>query len=223
MSRSPILLERSAAPDTTAYKWFRHPIFAWLGIRPVWGQHTAGEHAALKKWATGKSSIVEIGVAEGASAVALREVMLTSGTLWLIDPFHLGREGVNATKRAAHRAVDGCANGSVVWVESFSFDAVRGWNGPIDFLFLDGDHSKEGVQKDWDSWHRFVIPGGVVAFHDAAIFEGGWPRQDWGPVRLVDRLFREQALPGWKIVQQVDSLVVVERSEQSTSLSCDQS
>ena len=76
MSRSPILLERSATPETTAYKWLRHPIFAWLGIRPVWGQHTAGEHAALKKWATGKSSIVEIGVAEGASAVALREVML---------------------------------------------------------------------------------------------------------------------------------------------------
>ena len=99
----------------------------------------------------------------------------------------------------------------MVWVERFSFDAVRDWNGPVDFLFLDGDHSEEGVRKDWDGWHRFVIPGGVVAFHNAAIFEGGWPRQDWGPVKLVDRLFREQALPGWKIVQQADSLVVVER------------
>jgi len=207
MSRDLILLERNAAPEATAYRWLRHPIFAWLGIRPVWGQHTAGEHAALKKWATGKSSMVEIGVAEGASAVALREVMSPSGTLWLIDPFHLGRESVNATKRAAHRAVEDYANGRVVWIEKFSFDAVSEWNGPID-----GDHSEEGVQKDWDSWHRFVIPGGVVVFHDAAVFPGGWAQPDWGPVRLVDRVFRKEPLPGWRIVQQVDSLVVVERS-----------
>jgi predicted O-methyltransferase YrrM len=212
MSRNPILLERNAAPETTAYKWLRHPIFAWLGIRPLLGQHTASEHAALKKWAAGKSRMVEIGVAEGASAVALREVMSPSGTLWLIDPFHLGREGVNATKRAAHRAVQGCSNGRVAWIEKFSFDAVSEWNGPIDFLFLDGDHSEQGVRKDWESWHRFVVPRGVVVFHDAAVFPGGWPQQDWGPVRLVDRLFREQPLAGWKIVQQVDSLVVVERS-----------
>jgi hypothetical protein len=191
----------------------RHPVFAWLGIRPSMGQHTLAEHEALKKWATGRSNPVEIGVAEGASAVALREVMSPSGTLWLIDPFHLSRmRYINAMKRAAHRVVESCANGRVVWIESFSFDAVSKWNSPIDFLFLDGDHSEEGVRKDWDGWHEFVIPGGVVVFHDAAIFEGGWPRQDWGPVKLVDGLFRKQALSGWKIVEQVDSLVVVERS-----------
>ena len=34
---------------------------------------------------------VEIGVAEGVSAMALREVWLEEGTLYLIDPFHLSR------------------------------------------------------------------------------------------------------------------------------------
>ena len=57
------------------------PLFAWLGIRPSMGQHTVEEHKALKKWATGRSKLVEIGVAEGASAVALREVMRPS--LWI--------------------------------------------------------------------------------------------------------------------------------------------
>jgi len=202
-------------PGPGVHPLLRHPVFAWLGLRPSMGQHTVGEHNALKKWATGRSRLVEIGVAEGASAVGLREVMSASGTLWLIDPFHLSRvRYINAMKRAAHRVVASCRNGRAVWIERFSFDAVKGWDSPIDFLFLDGDHSEEGVQKDWDSWHRFVVPGGVVVFHDAAVFPGGWPQPDWGPVKLVDKLFRKQALPGWRIAQQVDSLVVVERLEQ---------
>jgi len=211
MSRSPIWLSRNATPEK-ANPFFRHPVFAWLGMRPVFGQHTAAEHAALKRWATQRLSLVEIGVAEGASAIVFRQAMSSCGTLWLIDPFHLSRSRIiNATKRAAHRVVRGYNNGSVVWIEKFSFDAARGWVAPIDFLFIDGDHSETGVSQDWENWHRFVVPGGVVAFHDASTFSGGWPQDDWGLVKLVNRFFRDQSLPGWRIVDEVDSLVVVER------------
>ena len=206
------LLTEGATPESGVHPLLRHPVFAWLGLRPVLGQHTAGEHRTLRKWAKGKTSLVEIGVAEGASAVALREAMSASGTLWLIDPFHLSRmRYLNATKRAAHRAVEGCRNGRVVWIEKFSSAAVNDWNAYIDFLFIDGDHSGIGAERDWESWHRFVVPGGVVAFHDSATFPGGWTEKDWGPVKLVDRLFRDAALPGWRIAEQIDSLVVVER------------
>jgi hypothetical protein len=206
------LTREGAKPEGGTHPLLRHPVFAWLGIRPVLGQHTAGEHAALKQWAIGRSSLVEIGVAEGASAVALREAMSPGGTLWLIDPFHLSRvRAINATRRAAHRAVQGCRNGRVIWIEEFSSNAAKGWSGPIDFLFIDGDHSETGVRQDWDEWHQYVVPGGVVVFHDAATFPGGWTQEDWGPVKLVDRLFRERPLLGWGIVQQVDSLVVVQR------------
>lgn len=212
MSARLTLRREDTPPGQGTYPLLRHSVFAWLGIRPVLGQHSASEHEALGKWATGRTSLVEIGVAEGASAVALREAMSPAGTLWLIDPFHLSRmRYINATKRAAHRAVEGCRNGSVIWIEEFSSVAANDWKGPLDFLFIDGDHSETGVQQDWDKWHRFVVPRGVVVFHDAATFPGGWTREDWGPVRLVDRLFRVRRLPGWRIVQQVDSLVVVER------------
>jgi predicted O-methyltransferase YrrM len=213
LTARPTLRTECATPESGAHPFLRHPVFAWLGMRPVLGQHTAAEHEALTKWAAGRSNLVEIGVAEGASAVALREAMSPGGTLWLIDPFHLSRlRAINATRRAAHRAVRACRNGRVIWIEEFSSVAAKDWNGPIDFLFIDGDHSESGVQQDWDMWHRNVVPGGVVVFHDAATFPGGWTREDWAPVRLVNRLFREQALPGWKIAQQVDSVVVVERS-----------
>lgn len=37
---------------------------------------------------------------------------------------------------------------------------------PIDFLFIDGDHSYEGVKQDFEMYAPFVRPGGIIAFHD---------------------------------------------------------
>jgi len=206
-------VKKDATPERRTSSLLRHPVFALFGLRPILGQHTHAEDTALREWASGRSRLVEIGVAEGASALTLRQAMSPQGILWLIDPFHLSRvQRLNAMKRVAHRAINNINNGRVVWINKFSLEAVEGWVDPIDFLFLDGDHSEVGVQKDWDAWHQYVIPGGVVAFHDAAVFEGGWPQPNWGPVRVVDRLFRSQAIPGWRIVLEVDSLVVVQRS-----------
>jgi predicted O-methyltransferase YrrM len=36
----------------------------------------------------------------------------------------------------------------------------------VDFLFIDGDHSYEGVKRDFEMFAPLVRPGGIVAFHD---------------------------------------------------------
>lgn len=36
----------------------------------------------------------------------------------------------------------------------------------IDFLFIDGDHTYQGVSRDFQLWSTLVTPGGHVAFHD---------------------------------------------------------
>jgi cephalosporin hydroxylase len=36
----------------------------------------------------------------------------------------------------------------------------------LDFLFIDGDHSYEGVKQDFKMYSPFVKKGGYVAFHD---------------------------------------------------------
>ena len=36
----------------------------------------------------------------------------------------------------------------------------------VDFLFIDGDHSYEGVKSDFQMYAKLVKPGGIVAFHD---------------------------------------------------------
>jgi hypothetical protein len=94
----------------------------------------------------------------------------------------------------------------VVWHVERSQDAGRAWRGgPVDVVFIDGDHSPAGVREDWDVWHSHVPAGGRVAFHDA---NGHSP----GPSAVVDELFYgEQPVAGWTVERAVESLAVVRR------------
>lgn len=73
-------------------------------------------------------------------------------------------------------------------------DVVRDELGTIDFLFVDGDHTYEGVRADWLAWSPLVRPGGLVAFHDS------WPnadRHEPGVVRWVDELRHQLPSMEW--------------------------
>lgn len=37
---------------------------------------------------------------------------------------------------------------------------------PIELLFIDGDHTLEGVRRDLELYGRLLAEGGLVAFHD---------------------------------------------------------
>lgn len=41
-------------------------------------------------------------------------------------------------------------------------------DGDIDFLFLDGDHTYEGVKQDFQMYRELVSDGGIIALHDIA-------------------------------------------------------
>jgi cephalosporin hydroxylase len=43
-------------------------------------------------------------------------------------------------------------------------DALNG--NLIDFLFIDGDHTYEGVKQDYEMYSKLVSEGGWIAFHD---------------------------------------------------------
>jgi hypothetical protein len=121
-------------------------------------------------------------VAEGASALGAREVMHPNGRLYLIDPFHLGRFPLLDTlKRAAHAAVSKSRNGRVEWIRKLGYEALASWCEGIDFLVIDGDASEDGVDRDWHDWSPLVVPGGVVLFHDARVFPGGWTEPHGAP------------------------------------------
>lgn len=54
--------------------------------------------------------------------------------------------------------------------EASSLDSVNAIlaGRKIDFLLIDGDHSYEGVKRDWEMYSPLVRSGGLVAFHDVA-------------------------------------------------------
>lgn len=55
-----------------------------------------------------------------------------------------------------------------------------------DFLFIDGDHTVEGVKADYEDYREFVRPGGIIAFHDIVEkqpFDTNQVHQFWQRVR----------------------------------------
>jgi len=59
------------------------------------------------------------------------------------------------------------------FIEGNSQALALTWKKPIDLLFIDGDHTYEGVVKDIDSWLPKVKDGGMVMFHDYCEREPG--------------------------------------------------
>lgn len=57
-------------------------------------------------------------------------------------------------------------------------------NQPIDFLFIDGDHTYEGVKKDFIHYGSLVRSGGIIAFHDIL------PRPDLPEIQ-IDQFWSE--------------------------------
>jgi predicted O-methyltransferase YrrM len=58
-------------------------------------------------------------------------------------------------------------------------------NNSIDFLFIDADHSYEGVKLDISLWEPKVVEGGVISGHD----------YDWeGVARAVNEMFADRQI-----------------------------
>jgi predicted O-methyltransferase YrrM len=70
-------------------------------------------------------------------------------------------------------------------------DARRGkvWSEPIDFLYIDADHSYDGVTADLEAWVPHVKPGGLIVGDDYgnAIYPGVKRAWDEFEARRVSR------------------------------------
>jgi glycosyltransferase involved in cell wall biosynthesis len=119
----------------------------------------------------GKGVIVEIGSFKGRSTSWIGSGSRAGNKVpvYAIDP-HISpveHKGVSSfetfKKNIGHAGVSDLIHPIV----KKSQDAVTSWSKPIEFLWIDGDHSYEGARIDYDLWAPFVVEGGVVAFHDS--------------------------------------------------------
>jgi predicted O-methyltransferase YrrM len=121
-------------------------------------------------------NVMEIGTERGCSFYAWCKASAPDGVKISLD-WGWGASGTGNFRTAEARAerdnrLLGYAK-NVVRIEGDShFDSSLAvvkqvLNGELlDFLFIDGDHSEDGVRKDWEMYGPLVRPGGIVAFHD---------------------------------------------------------
>jgi predicted O-methyltransferase YrrM len=210
---------RHLAPDRVRDDVRLRALLVGSGLIPPRTMHSHDDAAVLRAVAQGRRRVVEIGVYEGSSAVVLCEVLEPDAELHLIDPFgHHGwalPAGWGATEGASRRVVERARRRSdgprVLWHVDYSHAVAQRWDRPVDLVFIDGDHSEDGVRTDWEDWHGFVEPGGAVVFHDARATQPGG-RGLPGPTAVIDALFRRPgATPGWSIAREADRTVAVVR------------
>ena len=162
------------------------------------------ETDCLEEYARDKRRLAEIGVWEGGTTKLLRRAMAPDGVLFAIDPFPTGRLGISYQRPIAHGEVRRIRNGTVVWLRTTGAQAAsdpRVAAAPLDFIFIDGDHTFEGLRADWEAWAPQA--SGIVALHDVV----GDPEQ--GSVQFAQQ--RIVTDPRFAVVKTVDSLMVLAR------------
>ena len=94
---------------------------------------------------------------------------------------------------------------NVVPIVSTSVEAGEGWSEPLAMVFIDGGHSDQAANDDYDVWHPHVIQGGLLAIHD--VFpnpeDGGRP-----PFNIYTKA-KESGL--FKEVDMINSLALLEK------------
>jgi len=167
---------------------------AWAAINAAPGFLTEREGRFLvmaAACAPARGSILEIGSFKGKSTVGLASIArhYDLGAVVAVDPHtapsetdpSLGGQSTTwedflATLRSA---------GLDSYVEphrAFSSELGRMWDRPLRLLWIDGDHTYEGVRLDFDLFSPFLVEGAIIAFHDTL-------HEFDGPLRLfVDQV-----------------------------------
>lgn len=120
----------------------------------------------------------EIGVWEGSHANILQN-QLNIEKFYLIDPYDAYEEYEETKSKAnkmreaeetAHRRMEEYEN--VVWIKNRSDEATNQIEGPLDYVYIDGNHKYDYVKRDIEEYYQLLKPNGIIAGHD---FSASWP------------------------------------------------
>jgi hypothetical protein len=92
----------------------------------------------------------------------------------------------------------------------------------IDFLFIDGDHSYEGVKKDFELYSKLLSNNGVIILHDSdpnfeeTLIVSEDAKKDYhsfsGPSQLVKEL---QQSPDWNLINLHNFRILIDKPSSS--------
>ncbi len=157
--------------------------------------------------------ILEIGTSQGGTLYLFSRLVQPGGTVISIDK--PGEpSSVRPVMRAIFRTFGKMFGTQVITLDRDSHvsnthaEIERVLAGrKIDLLFIDGDHSYEGVKQDFHTYRQWVSPNGLIAMHDIA-------HSDRHPTIQVPRFWRE--LTAQKL--EVESIVAVQGAVSSPGI-----
>nr|WP_090346316.1 class I SAM-dependent methyltransferase [Mycolicibacterium malmesburyense]CRL78904.1 putative O-methyltransferase [Mycolicibacterium malmesburyense] len=168
---------------------------------------------------------VEIGTYCGKSTVILgAAAQQTGGVIYTVDHHHGSEEhqpgweyhdesmvdavtGLFDTLPTARHTLDTAGlDDHVVAIVGRSPVVARGWRTPLRLLFIDGGHTEEAAQRDFDGWARWVEVGGALVIHDV------FPNPDEGGQAPFHIYQRALSTNEFREVSATGSLRVLERT-----------
>lgn len=133
----------------------------------------------LAKFSNAKT-IVEIGVLDGDTSVHLLSASRDNGgkfygyDYWDEIGAYRGQYKISATKDSVTSRLNrhGFTNDNFklskvdTTTDSFNEILIEDTQGRIDFAFIDGDHSYNGVKNDFNKIYPYLTEEGIIVFHD---------------------------------------------------------
>lgn len=192
------------------------------------GWETPSEQALLVRLAQKvppDGVIVEIGAEFGMSASLFAYGAAATVDIYSIDlfPGDLMRQHIENLASAGYAAIvpeaaskEGDGPGYKCRTNVIKGDSVeigRNWQfGMVDLLFIDGDHTYKGVQRDLMAWAGKVKPHGLMVFHDVAQVSNYQPHpQHFEVAAAIRDWLGDQPVGLWLEVDHADSMLVLER------------
>jgi predicted O-methyltransferase YrrM len=105
--------------------------------------------------------VVEVGTGKGTSLARI-----LTGLTFHIDAMVWSIDLLDCIEARKH--IESCQipNWRYRLLVGDSVAVAKEWDEPLDMLYLDGNHSYEGVLADVDAWYPHLLVEGILAFHD---------------------------------------------------------
>lgn len=105
--------------------------------------------------------VLEIGTANGGTAMFWANMVGKDGEVYTVD---IGSVEKCYRQTEFEKQIVELVGDS--HEKSFQQEIINAVKDPVDMLFIDGDHSYEGVKDDFNSFYTLVRENGFIVFHD---------------------------------------------------------
>ena len=185
-------------PNATNVHPFQRHRTVWQATRCIWldelpdtlrnyamswipeGELIHGEELVLRDLARGKDVAIDLGTSQGRSAVILSLAAKKVHTFDLFeDVFAEEVDGdiqLWQTRGHSHENVKRSLSlfSNITVNKSDTADGASSFEDEtVDFVFVDANHTYDGVQRDYRAWWPKLRKGGVMVFHDCNAIHPG--------------------------------------------------